>query len=42
VGDIHHQKIHLQAFDLIDSDARMTLQSRHFMDRDGVDEVGLA
>ena len=42
VGDIHHQKIHLQAFDLIDSDARMTLQALDFMDRNGVDEIGLA
>ena len=42
VGDIHHQEIHFQPFDLVDSHARKALQARHFMDRDGVDEIGLA
>ena len=42
MGDIHHQKIHLQALYLSTRDARMMLQSLHFMDRDSVNKVGLA
>src|SRR5688500_4827388 len=42
MGDIHHQEIHMQRFYTINSNPRMTLQSRDFMDRHSIDEVGLA
>ena len=42
VSDIESQKKHPEPFDLLDFDARMALQPRHFMDRYVVDEVRLA